>query len=186
MRSAALTILLCGSLGSSCAGPPTEPAFPEVDAQDGLVEGVIDGSMFRGTGMFGGTPDVRMGFGGNFQFSSSGVGPSEGESIHGIWHDGVIPPPGSYGVSFPSPFQRGFWFSYHRASRGGTVQFAAYVGTIEIVSSSSTEVRGSFHVSARPMCTEPTCPDADITGVETIELSGTFRLVPLDVSFVPL
>ena len=186
MGPTVLRIVLYGCLFSACGGSPADPAFPELDPQNGMLEGIVDGSTFRGTGMFGGTPDVRMGWGGNFQFSSSGVGPSEGETIHGIWHDGVIPPPGSYDVSFPSPFRTGLWLFYHRTSRDGSVQFAAYEGTIEIHSSSSTEVQGSFHLRARRRCAEPTCRDADIAGAKTIELSGTFRLVPQDVSFVPL
>lgn len=186
MRPAFLPVVLYGCLLFACGGSPTDPAFAELDPQSGLLEGIVDGSTFRGTGMFGGTPDVRMGWGGDFQFSSSGVGPSDGEIIHGIWHDGVIPAPGSYDVAFPSPFRRGFWVFYHRSSRDGPVQFAAYEGTIEIDSSSSTEVRGSFHVRAQRRCAEPTCPDVDVAGAGTIELSGTFRLVPMNVSFVPL
>ena len=187
MRPLFFPIILSVCIVSSCGRSPTEPA-PELDPQDGLLEGVIDGSAFRGTGMFGGTPDVRMGFGGNFQFSSHGVGESDGEIIYGIWHDGVIPPSGSYDVSFPSLFQRGFWLFYDRESGEGPVHYAAYAGTIEIDSSSSGEVRGSFQVSARPRCVESACPalTGDDPEAETIELSGTFRLVPRDVSAVPL
>lgn len=186
MGRASLAIILC--LWTACGESPTEPEFPELDPKAGVLEGVIDGSAFRGTGMFGGTPDVRMGFGGNFQFSSIGVGPSDGQIIYGIWFDGEIPPSGSYSVSFPSAFQRGFWLFYDRESGEGPAHFAAYSGTIEVDSSSSNAVRGSFHVSARPRCAEPTCPDptGEATETETIELSGTFRLVPLDPLFAPL
>jgi hypothetical protein len=181
-------MILCGCLVSACRGSPTEPASPGLNSQDGLLEGIIDGSTYRGTGMFGGTPDVRMGFGGNFQFSSSGVGPSEDEIIYGIWHDGVMPPPGSHSVSFPGLFRRGFWLFYDRVSVDGPAHYAAFSGTIEIDASSFREVRGSFHVRARPRCVELTCPDpgGQSTDTEAIELSGSFRLVPFDLSFVPL
>lgn len=181
------TIVPYGLLVAACGSSPAGPAFPELDPQDGLLEGVVDGSMFRGTGGFGGTADVRMGWGGNFQFVSHGVGESEDQSIFGIWHDGVIPPAGSYTVERPGPFQRGFWLFYSRMSQDGPATFAASSGTIEIDASSSSEVRGSFHVVARPTCGGPTCPDpTGFTGEETIELSGTFRLVPLAPPFEPL
>lgn len=186
MRHALISIFLCGCLALGCSESPIEPVFPALDPQDGQLEGIIDGSTFLGTGGFGGTADVRMGWGGNFQFVSDGVGESEGQSIFGIWHDGVIPPPASYSVEMPGPFRRGFWLFYSRTSGERPVPFAAYSGTIVIHASSSTEVRGSFHVRARPRCAEPTCPDPDIAGAEAIELSGTFRLVPLNISFVPL
>jgi hypothetical protein len=181
------TIVPYGLLVAACGSSPAGPAFQERDSQDGLLEGVVDGSMFRGTGGCGGTADVRMGWGGNFQFVSHGVGKSEDQSIFGIWHDGVIPPAGSYTVERPGPFQRGFWLFYSRMSRDGPATFAAYTGTIEIDASSSSEVRGSFHVLARPTCGGPTCPDpTGFTGEETIELSGTFRLVPRSFGFEPL
>ena len=180
-------MILAGCLLAGCNGSPTEPTFPELGPQDGLLEGIIGGSAFRGTGMFGGTRDVRMGWGGNFQFSSDGRGESGGESIFGIWHDGVIPPPGSYDVSFPSPFQRGFWLFYSRTSRQGPIVFAAYTGAIEIESSSSTEVRGSFHVRARPSCEVRTCPGpGEVPETGTIELSGSIRLGALNRVFVPI
>jgi hypothetical protein len=190
MPSSFPSILLSGALLCACGPSPTE-VLPELDPQDGMVEGIIDGSPFRGTGMFGGTTDVRMGFGGNFQFSSMGVGPSEGELLFGIWHDGVLPPPGSYSVDIPDVFQRGFWLFYSRESGGRTEHYAAYAGTIAIDSSSPGEVRGSFHVSAWLRCAvppEPTCPDltGEVTGTETIELSGSFRLVHAEIRFEPL
>jgi hypothetical protein len=190
MRFSMPSILLSAALLCACGQSPTE-VLPELDPQDGMVEGIIDGSPFRGTGMFGGTPDVRMGFGGNFQFSSTGVGSSEGELLFGIWHDGVIPPSGSYSVDVPDVFRRGFWLFYSRESGGGTEHYAAYAGTIAIDASSASEVRGSFDVSAWLRCTvppEPTCPDlnGEVTGTETIELSGSFRLVPMEISVEPL
>ncbi|HJR53601.1 MAG TPA: hypothetical protein VJ982_07780 [Gemmatimonadota bacterium] len=187
MGRVSLSVILAGCVAVGCNGAPTDPAIPELSPQDGLLEGAIDGSVFRGTGMFGGTPDVRMGWGGNFQFASDGRGESDGESIFGIWHDGVIPAPGSYDVSFPGPFRRGFWLFYSRTSREGPIQFAAYTGAIEIESSSSTEVRGTFHVRARPSCGGQACRDTgEDPEADTIELSGSFRLVPLNVVFVPL
>jgi hypothetical protein len=187
MRRAFLTIILYGCLVSACEESPAEPEFPELDPEDGLLVGIIDGSTFQGTGLFSSTPDVRMGFGGDFHFLSIGVGPSDDESINGVWFDGETPPPGSYSVSFPSPFQRGFWLFYQRGPGAGTVRYAADSGTIEIDSASSSEVRGLFHVSARrcgdPDCREPAHGDA---GSETIELSGTFHLVLFDPLFVPL
>jgi len=187
MRRAFLTIILYGGLVSGCGESPVEPEFPELEPEAGMLEGIVDGSMFRGTGTFGGTPDVRMGFGGNFQFSSIGVGKSDDESINGVWFDGEIPPAGSYAVNFPSLFQRGFWLFYKQGPGAGHVRYAADSGTIVIDSSSVDEVRGSFQVSARP-CGDPDCrePAGGDTGSETIELSGTFRLVPLDPLFIPL
>lgn len=187
MGRAFLTIILFGCLICGCGESPSEPEFPEMDPEAGLLEGTIDGSAFQGTGLFSSTPDVRMGFGGDFHFLSIGVGPSHDESINGVWFDGEIPPPGSYPVSFPSLFQRGFWLFYQRGPGAGTVRYAADSGTIEIDSASASEVLGSFHVMARrcddPECREPAGGDAD---GETIELSGTFRLVLSDPIFVPL
>jgi hypothetical protein len=172
---------------AGCGGASTGPTSPELEPRDGLLEGIVDGSIFRGTGRFGGTADVRMGWGGNFQFVSQGVGESTGQSIFGVWHDGVMPPAGSYSPERPGPFQRGFWVFYTRTSADAPATFAAYSGTIMIDASSSSEVRGSFHVVARPTCGGSTCPDpTGFTGTETIELSGTFRLVPLEPQFHPL
>jgi hypothetical protein len=182
-----LPIILFSCFIPGCGESPAEPEFPVLDPEAGLLEGTIDGSTFQGTGHFSSTPDVRMGVGGDFHFLSIGVGPSHDESINGVWFNGEIPPPGSYSVSFPSLFQRGFWLFYKQGPGAGMVRYAADSGTIEIDSAASSEVRGSFHVSARP------CADADCresaggdTDSETIELSGTFRLVPLDPLFVPL
>jgi hypothetical protein len=187
MGRAFLSILLFGFFISGCGEFPAAPEFPEMDPGAGSLEGTIDGSTFQGTGRFSSTPDVRMGFGGAFHFLSIGVGPSHDESINGVWFDGEIPPPGSYSVSSPSLFQRGFWLFYQQGPGAGTVRYAADSGTIEIDSAASREVRGSFHVRARRCddleCREPAGGDAD---GETIELSGTFRLVLSDPIFVPL
>jgi len=71
-----------------------------------------------------------------------------------------------------------------------TEHYVASSGTLEVEASSVDEVRGSFHASAWLRCVVPgtPCPELDggVTSTETIDLSGSFRFVPHDISFVPL
>lgn len=179
------TLLALSSLIFACGQAPTE-----LDPEDGEVRGTVDGSPFVGTGFYTTTPDVRMGWGGKFQFLSVGVGSSDGETIHGVWFEGELPPPGSHSVSIPDNIQRGVWIFYSRKTGAVTENYAASSGTLEVEASSVDEVRGSFHASAWLRCVVPatTCPELNgrVTSTETIDLSGRFRFVPQSITFIPL
>lgn len=184
-----LTILV---LSVSLIACEEDPASPGQDPGTGELHGSVNGSEFVGTGIFTSSPDLRLDLDGKFQFQSTGTGSSNGEVIFGVWFGGGHPAPASYPVVIPNwNNHQGFWLFYERNIGGIRELFAAKSGTFDVEESTADEVRGSFQVEAWLACnliTETICPDfnGEVTGSETIDVSGSFSLVQWDPVFNPL
>jgi hypothetical protein len=150
---------------------------------------------YQGRGSFYVGPDVAAGVRMRFDINSTTEGDSAPQSFGLHRRGGGIPEPGTYvltSLDFSNPNEGGTTALYTRVANGWTEAYKAQAGELRVTSASRDHVEGTFRFVGFRYCASerigtrrigPCIPVAEpIPGAPTIEVEGTFSVVPFDDS----